>query len=224
MRLMSYTLDGTWELEVGRPDYDVDELALIGQLEADLKVHMAEAKPRRYRHSLSVAATAEQMALAYGVSPFEARVAGILHDWDKVLSSEGQILLAQDLGVSLGVDLSLVQPLLHGITAARHLPKDYPMLPASVWQAIERHTMGHARMTPLDMIVFVADGTEPLRRDVPAIHEVRELVDARAPLDDVYWTSFYHGASYVIETQRYLYPGTLEIYNELALARRARMS
>lgn len=221
---MPYKKDGTWRLKEGRPDYGTDELTLIGQLEADLQAHMAEAKPARYRHSLSVAATAEQMALVYGARPFEARVAGILHDWDKVHSPAGQIQLARDLGVSLGVDLSLVQPLLHGITAARHLPEAYPMLPASIWQAIERHTMGHAHMTPLDMIVFVADGIEPLRRDVPAIREVRELVDARAPLDDVYWTSFYHGVSYVIETQRYLYPGTLEIYNELALARRARMS
>ena len=101
-------------------------------------------------------------------------------------------------------------------------PRIYPDLPTSVWQAIDRHTIGHAQMTPLDMIVFVADGLEPIRRDVPAIHAVRELVDQRTSLDDVYWNSFYHGVSYVIETERYLYPGTLDIYNELALQRAQR--
>ena len=75
-------------------------------------------------------------------------------------------------------------------------------------------------MTPLDMVVFVADGIEPKRRDVPAIHETRVLVDTRAPLEDVYWMSFSRGVSYVIDTERYLYPGTLDIYNELVLRRK----
>lgn len=219
---MPYDKKGAWSLKVGDAGYEAGDRALVRRLEADLCDHMEQAKPKRYQHSLSVAHTAEQMALAYGVDPLHARIAGILHDWDKVLDAEGQMALAERLGVDLGVEASLVQPLLHGMTAARHLPQRYPDLPVDVWQAIERHTVGHADMSALDMVVFVADGIEPLRRDVSAIHEVRELVDARAPLDDVYWTSFYHGVSYVIDTERYLYPGTLNIYNELALRRRAR--
>ena len=213
--------DTHWSIRVGEPAYTLEEELRIEGLEADLAAHMAEPKPARYRHSLSVARTAEQMALAYDVDPFLARVAGILHDWDKVLDAEGQLALARSLGVEMGVELPLVQPLLHGITAARHLPERYPWVPAAVWQAIERHTIGAADMTALDMVVFVADGIEPLRRDVAAIHATRSLIDARAPLQDVYWESFYHGVSYVVETERYLYPGTLDIYNELALRRRA---
>lgn len=218
---MPYEANGSWSLCVGDPGYDADALSLITRLEADLHAHMASAKPRRHLHSLSVASTAEQMALAYGVDPLKARVAGILHDWDKVLDAADQIDLARRMHIDLGVDLALVQPLLHGITAARHLPSSYPQLPPDVWQAIERHTLGHASMTPLDMVVFVADGIEPQRRDVPAIHATRALVDAGAPLEEVYWTSFFHGVSYVIDTERYLYPGTLEIYNELVLKRKS---
>lgn len=210
-----------FELRVGDPDYSDEQRAQIARLEQDLEAHMAARKQGRYLHSLSVAETAEQMALAYGVDPFEARTAGILHDWDKVHDAAEQIALAQELGIDLGVSLELVQPLLHGMTAAVHLPQRYPELPESIWQAIDRHTIGHADMTPLDMVVFVADGIEPRRRDVPAIREVRDMVEARAPLADVYWTSFYHGVSYVIDTQRYLYPGTLDIYNTLALRRGA---
>ena len=76
-------------------------------------------------------------------------------------------------------------------------------------------------MSPLDMVLFVADGIEPGRRDVDAIRQTRMMVDAHEPLDEVYWNSFYHGVSYVIDTERYLYPGTLDIYNTLALRRRA---
>lgn len=219
---MPFDKGGAWSLWLRDPDYDSAAKAQIAQAEADLKAHMQKAKPGRYRHSLSVAKTAEQMALAYGVDPLQARLAGILHDWDKVLDATAQINLAQQMGLDLGVDLALVQPLLHGMTAARHLPAQYPDLPPDIWQAIERHTLGHADMTPLDMVVFVADGIEPMRKDVPAIHETRALVDEGAPLAEVYWTSFFHGVSYVIDTERYLYPGTLTIYNELVLKRKNR--
>ena len=218
---MPYDKKGGWSLRVGDPDYDKTALVLIERLEGDLRAHMAEAKPGRYKHSLSVAATAEQMALAYGVDPLQARLAGILHDWDKVLGPDEQVELARELGIDLGVPLPLVQPLLHGMTAARHLRTRYEDLPDEVWQAIDRHTIGHAQMSPLDMVVFVADGIEPRRRDVAAIRETREMVDRREPLQEVFWTSFSRGVSYVIDTERYLYPGTLDIYNELVLRRRA---
>lgn len=211
-----------WQWSCGSAAYDKRQKTCLERLEGDLRTHMEAVKPKRFAHSLSVARTAEQMALAYGVSPFEARAAGILHDWDKVLSAQEQINHARRLGVDLGVDAELVQPLLHGITAARTLPERYPELPASVWQAIERHTIGAADMSDLDMVVFVADGIEPIRKDVPAIHRVRHLVEQGAPLSEVFWASFSSGVSYVIETERYLYPGTLDIYNELVLARMRR--
>ena len=106
------------------------------------------------------------------------------------------------------------------MTAAASLREVYPKLPTEVWQAIARHTLGAADMTPLDMVVFVADGIEPRRKSVPAIVATRTLVEEHAKLDDIYWSSFYQGVAYVVETQRYLYPGTLDIYNELVLARK----
>lgn len=219
---MAYDERGGWSLQVGEPAYDQDSAVLVDRLENDLRRHMEVAKPGRYRHSLSVAHTAEQMALAYGVDPLQARVAGILHDWDKVLSNDQQVAHAVELRVDLGVPAQLVQPLLHGITAARTLPEVYPSLPPSVWQAIERHTIGAIDMSDLDMVLFVADGVEPLRRDVPAIRRTREMIEAHEPLSEVYWSSFFQGVAYVIDTERYLYPGTLDIYNGLVLARAAR--
>lgn len=195
------------------------ERRAVEELEHELAAHMAEAKPRRYEHSLSVARTAEELARSYGVDPFLARVAGILHDWDKVLDARSQLAKARDMGIDLGVDLSLVQPLLHGLTAARELRERHPELPAEVWQAIERHTIGAADMSGLDMVLFVADGIEPLRRESPGIARVRSMAWRGLPLSELYWESFAGGMSYVIETGRYLYPGTLSIYNALVSAR-----
>ena len=196
------------------------ELTTVERLEGELYDHMYQTHQRRYEHSLSVAETAEHMALAYGVNPFEARVAGVLHDWDKVLSTHEQIAKAQRLGIDLGVDYQLVAGLLHGMTAALDLEKRYPGLPKSIWQAIDRHTIGATDMSPLDMVIFVADGIEPLRNESDGIAKVRSMVWRQAPLEDVFWASFSGGVRYVIDTERYLYPGTLNIYNTLVRSKR----
>ena len=176
------------------------------------------AKPKRLAHSRRVAEEAARIAVSHGVDEFEARAAGLLHDWSKVLSKDETIAHARELGIDLGVDLALVSPLLHGIVAARELPGLFPELPASVFQAIERQTLGSADMSPLDMAVFVADGIEPGRPSTETIERLR-AEDETAPLDELYFHAFAMGAAYVLETERYLYPGTLDIYNRLVLGR-----
>ena len=167
-----------WSWKSGvKHKYSKAERTILETLERDLCKHMEKSKPGRYAHSLSVARTAEQMALAYDVDPFCALAAGVLHDWDKVLSREQQIEKAKEYRIDLGVSYDLVQPLLHGMTAAASLREVYPKLPTEVWQAIARHTLGAADMTPLDMVVFVADGIEPRRKSVPAIVATRTLVE-----------------------------------------------
>jgi predicted HD superfamily hydrolase involved in NAD metabolism len=198
--------------------YGKSEAKTIGAVEKDLRDHMAKSKLHRYEHSLSVATTAEGLAAVYGVDPFQARVAGLLHDWHKVYSAQRQIEMAQELGIDLGVPMELVSNLLHGMITSQALPERYPDLPVEVWQAIARHTTAAVDMSPLDMVLFVADGIEPLRRSTPGIDAVRARV-GKASLDELYWTSFVGGVVYVLETERYLYPGTLDIYNQGVLER-----
>lgn len=191
----------------------------VARLEADLERQLSH-KRKRFLHSLSVGLTAERLAWRYGVDPYLARVSGVLHDWMKALPHDEMIARARALGIDLGVDLELVEPLLHGMVAARELPARYPELPAEVWHAIARHTLGDARMSPLDMVLFVADGIEPRRGSAPALDAQRAHV-ATLSLEDLFWESFADGVAYVIDTRRYLYPGTLTIYNDIALGRRA---
>lgn len=118
----------------------------------------------------------------------------------------------------MGVDLDLVEPLLHGMVASRELPARYPELPGEVWHAIDVHTTAAADMSDLDMVLFVADGIEPLRPATPGIERTRSLV-GKASLADVFWYSFVGGITYVLEGGRYLYPGTIGVYNALVAVR-----
>ena len=199
--------------------YTPEQEALLARLEADLRVRLAE-KPRRLAHSFGVADTCERMALAYGVDPFVARATGLLHDWDKAVPDDELVVRAREAGLDLGVPLELVKPLLHGILAARELPARYPELPAEVWHAIAVHTTAAAEMSPLDEVLFVADGIEPGRPSSTGIEATRALV-GKAPLADVFWSAFVGGIVYVLEGGRYLYPGTIDVYNALVARRGA---
>ena len=199
--------------------YDASQRELRARIERDVRDHLA-AKPRRLEHTLSVADTAERLALHYGVDPFCARAAGLLHDWEKASSPASQVERARELGIDLGVDPELIKPLLHGIIAARTLPARFPAIPGEVWHAIAVHTTADTQMSPLDEVLFVADGIEPLRPPTPGIERVRSLV-GEASLHDLFWESFVGGIVYVLEGGRYLYPGTIDVYNALASARPA---
>ena len=197
--------------------YSAAQEVLLARVKSDVTEHLS-SKPRRLAHSLSVARCAEGLAVTYGVDPFLARVAGLLHDWEKACSVSEQLTHAKELGIDMGVELELVHSLLHGRIAAEVLPERYPELPPAVWHAISVHTSACADMSPLDEILFVADGIEPLRPSSPSIERVRSLV-GKASLDDLFWDSFTGGIVYVIEGGRYLYPRTIEVYNSLSARR-----
>ena len=200
--------------------YTPEQEVLLARIRSDVSEHLAD-KPRRLAHSLSVAKTAERLAVTYGTDPFLARAAGLLHDWEKASPVGEQLARARELGIDLGVELELVHSVLHGMIAARTLPARYPELPPAVWHAIAVHTSASADMGPLDEVLFGADGIEPLRPGSPDIKRLRSRVGI-APLDDLFWDSFVGGIAYVLQGGRYLYPGTIDVYNALAARRAAR--
>lgn len=204
--------------DVKKAPYSKKQRETIKRLEADLAEQL-DPKSRRFSHSMSVAAECERLALIYGVDPYPCRVAGILHDWDKVLSPRQLISRAKRMGVDLGVDLEKVTQLLHGIVAADELRKKYPDLPKEVFPAIARHTTGAVDMSDVDMVVFVADGIEPLRPSSAGIEQARAHV-GKVSLFELYYECFTGGLIYVLETGRFLYPQALDTYNELAAIRR----
>ena len=130
-------------------------------MKAQLKERVGK---RRYKHSVGVAKTAKKMAKVYGLDPEQARMAGLVHDWDKCYRGEESTQRALDLGLEIDSAILYEMPwLLHGPTAALALSREFPEWGAETFQAIERHTCGAADMSPLDCIIYVADIIEPGR-------------------------------------------------------------
>lgn len=169
-------------------------------------------KPSRFVHSVMVAEAAEKMALAYGVDPRIARMAGLLHDWDKALSPKRlrDRIATYQLAIDGPTQINMPQ-LLHGPTAAAVLADEFPEFGDEVFQAIARHTVGGIRMTPLDMIVFCADKIEP-GNDVPVYRDLYDRI-GMIDLKDLFMAVQREGLMYLLRSNRPLNVDAVEVWN-----------
>lgn len=195
--------------------YTSEQQALIDQLESDLKGHMYHKNPKRFAHSISVGHCAETLAQVYGADMFSARVAGILHDWEKLLSDEKTIELAEHFRIQAEAPYQKIAGLLHGPLAAKTLPAIYPWLSDEILSAIQKHTAGDRQMSKLDKILYVADLIEPLRPNYTSVEETRNVYLRGGSLDKLYETAFCSVMMYVISSRSYLYPNSIALYNEM---------
>lgn len=166
----------------------------------------------RFEHSLSVSKMAAVLARAYGVDERKARLAGLLHDWDKDYTDEEIRQRSLELSVSTHpIVLESMPRLLHGPSAALALEQEFPDIGADVLQAIARHTSAEVGMTDLDMIVYTADAIEPLRPfdDMRALRQSIGVVS----LEALFLATFQHVLSFLIEKQRRMHPDTVDVWN-----------
>ena len=168
--------------------------------------------PQRYEHSLSVSDMAVRLARAYGVDERKARLAGLLHDWDKDYSDDDARMRSRELGVQTNpVVLESMPRLLHGPTAALDLARAYPEIGDDVLQAIARHTSAEVGMTDLDMVVYTADAIEPLR-PFDGMAAVRERI-GQVSLEELFLATFQHVIAFLVEKKRRMHPDTVNVWN-----------
>ena len=148
-----------------------------------MKIHPSEAadvfarerlSPKRYGHTLRVADTAQDLALAHGLDPDQARLAALLHDAAREMPSEEYLDLAERWGLSFGEPERESPKLLHGPVAAELARRGLGVEDAEVLDAVREHTTGSPGMGPLSLVLFVADKIEPAR-DYPSVERVRVL-------------------------------------------------
>ena len=132
-------------------------------------VHLARAvrgeigQRHRYAHVLRVARLAERLARAHGIDAERARLAAMLHDLARLYSADQ--LLRECAERAMPIDeFERANPIvLHARLGAELARERYGIEDASVLSAIRKHTLADAVMSPLDSVVFLADGLEPCR-------------------------------------------------------------
>ena len=143
-------------------------------LDAALRENMSI---ERYRHSMRVADTAVLYACRLGISPHDAWLAGIAHDFAREWTGQQLVRFVTAHDGAIRPEEKDKPVLLHGRVAAIILERTYGVTKPDVLEAVEHHTLGRVGMSPLAKLLFVADYLEPGRKftDLSYRRSVRNL-------------------------------------------------
>ena len=166
-------------------------------------------------HCERVAATAADLASTYGVDVEQARLAGVLHDWDRDRPRDQ--LAAAALGEGLDVTSAdeAVPYLLHARTGAAGIAEAFPGISVDVVQSVARHTVGAPDMTPLDEVIYLADMMEPAR-DFTGVDDLRSAA-GKVPLSELFAMGYQLSLMRLVRRRRPIHPETLDVWNKLVV-------
>ena len=134
-------------------------------------VALSYLKYKRIPHVLGTEQEAVRLAERYGADVQKAQVAALLHDCTKKLDMEQQLALCRRYGIRLDELEQKALKLLHAKTGAA-IARDVFGVDEEIYSAIWWHTTGHANMTLLEKILYLADYIEP-SRDFPGVDKLR---------------------------------------------------
>ena len=136
-------------------------------------VALSYLKHKRIPHVLGTEQEAIRLAERYGADVEKARVAALLHDCTKKLDMPTQLALCGQYGIALDELEQKALKLLHSKTGAA-IARDVFGVDDEIYSAIWYHTTGHADMTKLEKIIYLADYIES-SRDFPGVDTLRKV-------------------------------------------------
>ena len=136
-------------------------------------VALSYLRHKRIPHVLGTEQEAIRLAERYGADVEKARVAALLHDCTKKLDMDEQLALCRHYGIELDELERKALKLLHAKTGAA-VARDVFGVDDEIYRAIWWHTTGHANMTLLEKIIYLADYIEP-SRDFPGVDKLRAV-------------------------------------------------
>lgn len=131
---------------------------------------------KRYIHSLNVAERAVWLAEKNGADSEKAYLAGLCHDICKGLSHEEQHELISNAGIDLDEATENSPSLWHSIAGYVYAKDFLKIEDEDILNAIRYHTTGHANMSMLEKVIYMADLTSK-ERDYPDADYTRNLTD-----------------------------------------------
>ncbi len=133
-----------------------------------------QLSPKRYQHSVNVAAECKKLALKYGEDPDKAYFAGLLHDICKELPAEEQKQIVIESGFTYCREELETRSLWHAIAGASFVKSNFGVEDIDILNSIRFHTVGRAGMSRLEEIVYMGDLVSA-DRDYKDVDKMRKL-------------------------------------------------
>ena len=179
----------------------------VRTLTALLKVRLSK---KRFTHSVNVARASHMLAERWGADPDKAYLAGLLHDCCKELPFPEQEKLMRSGPFPVSGTEWRCKPVWHGVAAASYMHSELGIKDAEVLSAARWHTVGHANMTRLEEIVYMADliSADRTYRDVDRLRKM-----AQNDLDKAMLFAFEFAIESVLKKGTPIPVSTVEAYN-----------
>ncbi|MHB9002992.1 MAG: bis(5'-nucleosyl)-tetraphosphatase (symmetrical) YqeK [Coriobacteriia bacterium] len=179
--------------------------------DAALLAVRARLTPASAAHCEAVAQQAAFIAAQYDVDVEAARLGGLLHDWARDVDKGELLDMALKRGIVSDAVGDKVPYLLHAQIGAILIAEEFPGILDEILTAVERHTTGAPDMTELDIVVYVADMTEPAR-SFPGVQDLRDAI-GEVPISELFARAYETSMHHLLERRRRLAPGTVHVWN-----------
>lgn len=132
-----------------------------------------ELDKKRFAHTMGVAYTAANLAMAHAYDIYDAYLAGLLHDNAKCIPVAQKRKLCKKYSITLNEAEEKNPELIHAKLGAILAKEKYQITDEAVLSAIRYHTTGKPDMSILEKIIYIADYMEPNRKALPGLSKVR---------------------------------------------------
>lgn len=180
------------------------------QVRAFTALLKARLSKKRFTHSVNVARAAYALAERWCADPEKAYLAGLLHDCCKEQPFPEQEELMRGGPFVVSDTEWLCKPVWHGIAAASYMHAELGIDDMEILSAARWHTVGHANMTRLEEIVYMADliSADRTYRDVERFRKM-----AQTDLEKAMLCAFEYAIESVMKKETPLPVSTVEAYN-----------
>ena len=185
----------------------------IEEMDALLKQSLS---PERYEHSINVMYEAVTLAHYYGIDEKKTRIAALLHDCGREVANCDAVAKAREMGLEVN-EVEAAQPvLLHAKIGKEIAKQKYKIEDEEILRAIKLHTTGGTDMSPFEMIVFLADLIEPMRKQ-KNIEKLRRF--AKKNLVSAMLEALRGNIEFLMQNERYIHSDCLACWNDLLFKR-----
>lgn len=167
---------------------------------------------QRYIHSLGVRDAAGLLAVSHGEDEEIAKLAGLVHDCAKNLSSIDLLKMAEEKLDYIDTVSKDEPQLLHGFCGSIMAQRIMGINNEYLLDSIKYHTTGRVNMTTLDKIIYLADYIEP-SRVFPGVDYLREL--SYLDVDKAMIFAYDNTIKYIISKGKLIHMETIKGRNDI---------
>ena len=182
-----------------------------------------ESLPDKLRaHIYRVRDVGLELATRHGIDEERAEVAILGHDVARTARKDEMLRLADHFGLS-PLDIERRAPVtLHGPVGAELLRHEDGLEDEEILAAVRWHTTGHHSLTPLGLLVFIADKLEPRKiKSYPYQRELQHI--ANESLSQAVLEFLCRESALRLQNRRPVHPASLGAINALLMANEAEL-